>query len=100
MLEPQGRLFLEILGKPLKGPGILLAADLPEAIAKIEAAIQAEENQLKEAQAIRAALAVQAPKTVADERDPDTVWLRQRAKPLLEMFRRSLAANHDVVWGL
>ena len=41
MLEPQGRLFLEILDKPLKGPGILVVADLPAAIQKIEAAIQA-----------------------------------------------------------
>jgi hypothetical protein len=28
------------------------------------------------------------------------VSLRQRAWPMLELMRRSLAAGHDVVWGV
>jgi cyclopropane-fatty-acyl-phospholipid synthase len=91
MLEPQGRLFLEILDKPVKGPGILVAADLPAAIQKIEAAIQAEDTQKTQAQG--------APHVDAEEA-PEKVWLRQRAKPLLDLLRRSLAAQQDVVWGL
>jgi cyclopropane-fatty-acyl-phospholipid synthase len=30
---------------------------------------------------------------------PDTVRLRQRAAPFIEMLRRSVAEEHDVVWG-
>ena len=30
---------------------------------------------------------------------PDTVRLHQRAAPFLEMLRRSVAQEHDVVWG-
>lgn len=138
MLEPQGRLFLEILNKPPKGPGILLSADLPAAIHKIQAAIEAEENKQKEELALRAALLDEAPSAApaslgqtstqgqgqdqqhaqghdpgkvpakakgkaphrSNEHPSDTVWLRQRAQPLLDMFRRSIAEKSDVVWGL
>ena len=31
--------------------------------------------------------------------DSQTVSLRQRAAPFIEMLRRSLAGGHDVVWG-
>lgn len=95
MLEPQGRLFLEILDKPLKGPGILVVADLPAAIQKIEAAIQAEDTQKTEAQGTP-----RVEEEEAEEAAPEKVWLRQRAKPLLDLMRRSLAAQQDVVWGL
>ena len=99
MLEPQGRLFLEILDKPLKGPGILVVADLPAAIQKIEAAIQAEDTQKTEAQGTPRLEEEEAEKE-AEEAAPEKVWLRQRAKPLLDLMRRSLAAQQDVVWGL
>jgi hypothetical protein len=102
MLEPQGRQILEILGKPLTGPGILQALDLPAAIQKIEEAIQVEEARQKEAlqKTPQAQGAQERPEDLSVEQEQDPVGLRRRAKPFLDMLRRSAAEQHDVVWGL
>ncbi len=89
MLEPHGRHLLTIIGKTPDPAGIILVAQMPSALAAIDAAIlAAEAKQPDEAD------------TVRDKQVPtDTVSLRQRALPLQEMLRRSAEAGKDVVWG-
>ncbi|MFZ3124592.1 MAG: DUF1840 domain-containing protein [Acidovorax sp.] len=91
MLEPHGRQILQIIGKTPGTSGIITAAQIPGAMAALEAAVAADEALAADAQ------------EAADDDDgaerPDTVRLRQRAAPFLEMLRRSVAEEHDVVWG-
>jgi cyclopropane-fatty-acyl-phospholipid synthase len=90
MLEPHGRQILQIVGKTLGPSGIITAAQIPGAMAALEAAVAADEALAADAQE-------QADEDGAER--PDTVRLRQRAAPFLEMLRRSVAEGHDVVWG-
>ena len=90
MLEPQGRQIVTIIGKTPGTSGIVTAAQIPAAIAALEAAIIADEAQ-PEAQ--------ENDESAAEERH-DVVRLRQRAAPFIEMLKRSAAAEVDVVWGV
>ena len=91
MLEPQGRQVVTIMGKTPGPSGIVTAAQIPAAIAALEAAVAAEE-------------AVPADDAAADEtaqnERADTVRLRQRVTPLIDMLKRSAAADVDLVWGV
>ena len=63
-------------------PGALLAADLPAAIARLEAAV----SHLP-------------PSGVQDEATGEpSVNLRQRAHPMLELLRRAAGKGCDVLW--
>ena len=90
MLEPHGRQIVSILGKAPGASGIVTAAQIPEAIAALEAAVAADEAQppVDEAQ----------DEAAADDRK-DAVRLRQRAAPFIDMLRRSAAEGVDVLWG-
>jgi cyclopropane-fatty-acyl-phospholipid synthase len=91
MLEPQGRQIVTLIGKTPGANGIVTAAQIPAAIAALEAAVAADEAQL--------ALDDEADETASEERK-DTVRLRQRAAPFIDMLKRSAAENVDVVWGV
>ena len=91
MLKPAGDHVLRIVGKEPGPRGIVTVAELPAAIAALEAAIRHE---------------AQPPQ---DDRDEDEkgdkpaaerVSLRQRAWPLVEMMRRCHAGGHEIVWGV
>ena len=86
MLEPQGRQIVTIIGKTPGTSGIVTAAQIPAAIAALEAAVIADEAQEND-------------ESAAEERH-DVVRLRQRAAPFIEMLKRSAAADVDVVWGV
>lgn len=88
MLEPHGRQILEIIGKTPGPSGIITAAQIPAAVAALEAAVVADE----------ALAAAQEAEDDGTERT-DAVHLRQRAAPFLDMLRRSVAEERDVVWG-
>ena len=90
MREPHGGQIVSILGKAPGASGIVTAAQIPEAIAALEAAVAADEAQppVDEAQ----------DEAAADDRK-DAVRLRQRAAPFIDMLRRSAAEGVDVVWG-
>ena len=98
LLNEQGRRLLQIMGKEPAAQGIVTAAQIPAAIAAIEAAI------VQEDQAIRGAKRqVEADADAAQEQDgaaADRITLRQRATPFLDMLRRSAAEDADVVWGV
>jgi hypothetical protein len=95
MLEPHGRHILKLWGRLDEGAlrqGIVLAADMRVAIEALEEAVAQDE-----ARRIQAALEAQEQ---GEERAPAGVSLRQRATPLLDMARRSLASGTDITWGV
>jgi len=89
MLEPNGRRVLEIIGKTLDTKGIILATQMPAAIARLEDAIAQEQADLH---------AASMSGVDADADKP--LSLRQRAAPLIEMLKRCSDAGSDIVWGV
>ena len=86
MLGPNGDQLLRLLGREPAAKGIIEPADMPAAIAALQAAIAADE----------------APPAEHEEGEParQPVSLRQRLWPVLEMLRRAHAAEAAVVWGV
>ncbi len=105
LLEPQARRLLHIMDKEPAASGIVTAAQIPAAVAALEAAVLAEERQAAEQQAAAAATRVQEggdgseDDDAAAQRSSEFVSLRQRAAPLIDMLRRSAQEGNDVVWG-
>ncbi len=81
MTDSRGEQMLTIIGKEPSPKGIVAAAALPAAILALEQAVSAEEASTK----------------VPDDA---RVTLRQRAWPLLEMFKHAQLAQVAVVWGV
>ncbi|HYF21373.1 MAG TPA: DUF1840 domain-containing protein [Ramlibacter sp.] len=93
MLEPNGRRVLEIIGKDPGPKGIIEPAQMPAAIAALEAAIAREEAEHK-AMVEEAKAKGQVPPKF------DAVSLRQRAVPFMDMLRRCDKAGKEIVWGV
>jgi Domain of unknown function (DUF1840) len=93
MLEPNGRRVLGIIGKAPGAAGIILAAEMPAAMAALEAAVVQEEQERKAA-ADDARLQGSAPP------EYEGVSLRQRAAPFIDMLRRCIKADVEIVWGV
>ena len=93
MLEPNGRRVLEIIGKSPDAKGIILPEQMSGAITALESAVAKEEADQK-------ALADEA--KAKGETPPrfDSVSLKQRAVPFLDMLRRCQQANAEIVWGV
>ncbi|WP_313302077.1 DUF1840 domain-containing protein [Diaphorobacter sp.] len=100
MLEPTARQILKIIGKnPDDRTGIVTVAQIPGAIAALEAAVAAEEELGRSTDAASAEAARKDGEDKEDEvKSGEVVELRQRAVPFIDMLRRSAADNHDVVW--
>lgn len=97
LLEPHGRRLLQAMGKEPTAQGIVTAAQIPAAVAALEAAVAEEERRKAEAAQNDAMDEDGAVESSGPEQDP--VTLRQRAAPFLDMLRRSAAEGQDVVWG-
>ena len=97
LLEPHGRRLLQAMGREPARQGIVTAAQIPSAIAALEAAVAADER--RRAEAAQADEADEAKETESGDAEQDTVTLRQRAAPFIDMLRRSAAEGQDVVWG-
>lgn len=93
MMGPSGDHVLRIIGKAPAPKGIIEPAAMPAAMAAIEQAIADEERARKQAEAEAAAEG----RTLLPG---EGVTLRQRAWPLVEMMKRALAANKEIVWGV
>lgn len=89
MLEQHGSHLLRIIGKEPAAKGILLCADMPQALRDIQAAIDEMEALARE-------------RETSGETDDraDAVTLRQRAVPFMDMLRRCIDNDCDVVWGV
>ncbi len=96
MLEPNGRQILRIVGKndtESLTKGILLPADIPAALMALEAAIREDDARQQHS---NAESTTQSEEPAHTER----VTLRQRAAPFIEMLKRCLKENHELVWGV
>ncbi len=93
MMGPAGDDVLRIIGKAPSPQGILEAAQMPAAITAVEQAIAADEAARAEAEKEAAAEGKKLPPR-------DGVTLRQRAWPLVDMMKRSIADGVDIVWGV
>lgn len=93
MLDANARKLLEIMGKsPDDAQGIITVAQIPAAIAALEAAA-AQEHVPQKAQ----------PEDESQDEDVESashehVGLAQRVVPLIDMLRRSAAEGKDVTW--
>ncbi len=91
MLQSNGDQMLTIVGKEPSPQGIITVEQIPAAIAALEAAIVVHE-------------AVEAKRRenpgLVVEVEGDSVMLRQRAEPFIDLLRVSAQAGKDVVWGV
>ncbi len=95
MMSPVGDQMLRLIGREPAAQGIIEVAALPQAIAALERAIADAD--------VQAGNTGEAGAAAGDDDGNDRargVGIRQRAWPLLEMMRRSLAQRADIVWGV
>ena len=93
MMGPAGDDVLRLIGKAAAPQGIIEVASMPAAIHAIEQAVAADEAARAQAEQDAAAEGNKlAPR--------EAVTLRQRAWPLVEMMKRSIGENADIVWGV
>ena len=93
MLGPHGDQMLRLLGRTPAAQGIVEAADMPAAIATLQAAIDAEDTHRPEGAA--------AGKDEDDDAEQaKRVALGPRLWPIIEMFKRAHTAGEPVVWGV
>ena len=94
MLEASGRRLLEILGKDADAPGVITVAQMPAAVAALQAAVAADDaeraRQAQEAEARDEALPEPA----------ERVTLRMRVAPFIDMLQHCMREESDVVWGV
>jgi carboxylesterase type B len=92
MMGPSGDEVLRVIGKAAAAQGIIEVAAMPAAIGAIEQAVAADEAAQAQAEKQAAADGQKlAPR--------DGITLRQRAWPLVDMMKRSMTENADIVWG-
>lgn len=93
MLQGNGEQMLAIVGKAASPQGIITVAQIPAAIAALEAAVVVHEAARRRAEE-------NLPPDTESETEGDSVMLRQRAAPFIDLLRCSAAAGKDVVWGV
>lgn len=93
MLQPNGERVLEIIGKGAGPQGIILPDQMPAAIAALEDAMAQEAASLQTAIDAAKANGETAPRL-------DSVSLRQRATPFIDMLKRCHKAGKEIVWGV
>jgi hypothetical protein len=94
MLGPNGDQLLNLIGKDTTPSGIVEVAQMPAAIAALEAAVAQDD-------------AARAQRGAGDETEDaagpngaEGISLRQRVWPMVELMRRALAADKVIVWGV
>jgi hypothetical protein len=78
--------MLKLMGHSATVPGALLAADIPAALQKLEAAVEADRQSPQQEQ------------PVEDEDGEVPVSLSHRALPLIELLKAAAKANSNVMW--
>jgi hypothetical protein len=86
MTQPVGDRVLSLIGKPPAPQGIIEVDQMAAAVSALEAAVAAERPN---------------PANDSDDASPraDTVSLRQRVWPMVDMLKRALAEKQPIVWG-
>jgi hypothetical protein len=90
MLQDLAQRIFEILDKPLEAKGVFLVEQLPQAIARLEAAI-AQDEALRKA-------ATQDPEQAQQIKKIDR--LGQRAFPFMQLLKEALSKNEMIIWGV
>lgn len=107
MTNDVGKKVLPLIGKSPDPKGIITVAQMPAAIAALEAACK-RENELAAAAKTKAKSAGVKRDPVADAEqaaldagdDPHLIGICQRVFPLIDMLRVSHAAGKDITWGV
>ena len=92
MLQQHGRRILEVLGKDLSS-GVIQPGEMPAAVTKLRDAAEqeaADQQRLKEEALAKGDVAP----------DFDSVTLKLRIVPFVDMLQRCEQAKVDVVWGV
>jgi hypothetical protein len=92
MLGANGDQVMRIIGKEPAAQGIIAVADMPAAIAALQAAVVQSEAKHEPAD--------DASAPAGTTPGADRVSLRQRVWPLVEMLKRAHGAGEPVVWGV
>lgn len=95
MTAPVAEAVLAAAGRRTEAKGIIVVADLPVAIAALEAAMQ----QSRQSQRAIAQQPQHESDADAEQQEP-AIALHVRAQPFLELLQHSLRAQKDVVWGV
>jgi hypothetical protein len=93
MLQPYGKRVLEILGKDPSGPGILQPDEMAAGVRALHDAIVAEEAEQQRLKDEAVAQGELPPEF-------ESVSLRMRCAPFIEMLKRCEQARVDIVWGV
>jgi len=75
--------MLKLMGHSATVPGALLAEDIPAALQRLEAAVEADK---------------QSPEPQQSEEGEAAASLSHRALPLIELLKAALKANSNVMW--
>jgi Domain of unknown function (DUF1840) len=82
MLQPHGDQLLRLIGREPSAKGIIEVADMPGAIEALQNA------------------AAQSEAPADDANGERSVGLKQRVWPMIELLKRSHAADEPIVWGV
>ncbi len=100
MFVETARRIFEIIGKDGGPRGVITADQVPDALARLQAAVDEEKAQLKAAEDEARSADRQGSAESADLAGQRAITLGQRAFPLLEMLRAAQKKSVDVTWGV
>lgn len=89
------KLLMELMGKEPADQGVITVEQLPDAIARLTAAVAGDRPEHREH-----LLADETKETDPDGNERPHVSLTRRALPLLEMLQEALQAKEPVMWGV
>lgn len=95
MTQKVAERLLAVIGKLPGETGIITVAQMPQAIAALQAAVAAER-----ATPGRDEQTEQAEEQAREQGRPIPVSLEQRAWPLIDMLKAALAGDKDITWGV
>ena len=98
MFAETARRILSIIGKDDSARGVISAEQIPDALARLTAAVEEEQEQIRQAR--EAGEQAQRRGEPADDDSARAITLGQRAYPLLEMLRAAQKKRADVTWGV
>jgi len=96
MFAETARRIFDILGKDDTPRGVITADQVPDALARLTAAVDAEKEALRAAEQESADAERRGDESVGAR----AVTLGQRAFPLVEMLRAAQKKKVDVTWGV
>lgn len=108
MTNDVGKKVLPLIGKTADPKGIITVAQMPAAIAALEAACKretelaaaAKEKARRTGTADPAAVGGSAEDEGDEGEDPQLIGICQRVFPLIEMMKAAHAAGRDITWGV